>query len=88
MGEGVIEMINPQILEYDGEQFGDEGCLSVPGKFGKVRRPNSVKVSFLNRQGDKVEMEGTELFARAVFHEVDHLDGVLFIDKVEGELEE
>lgn len=88
VGEGVIEMINPQILEYDGEQVGDEGCLSVPGKFGKVRRPNRVKVSFLNRQGDKVEMEGTELFARAVFHEVDHLDGVLFIDKVEGELEE
>ncbi|AHM56769.1 peptide deformylase Def [Peptoclostridium acidaminophilum DSM 3953] len=88
VGEGIIEMINPQIMEYDGEQLGDEGCLSVPGKFGKVRRPNRAKVSFINRHGNKVEMEGTGLFARAVFHEVDHLDGVLFIDKVEGELEE
>lgn len=88
VGEGVIEMINPQIMEYDGEQLGDEGCLSVPGKFGKVRRPNRVKVSFINRHGNKVEMEDKGLFARAVFHEVDHLDGVLFIDKVEGELEE
>ncbi|KDR94028.1 peptide deformylase [Peptoclostridium litorale DSM 5388] len=88
VGDGPIEMINPEIVEYDGEQFGDEGCLSVPGKFGKVRRPNWVRVKFQGRDGKHVELEGTELFARAVFHELDHLDGVLFTDKVEGEIEE
>lgn len=88
VGEGLIEMINPNILEYSGEQFGDEGCLSVPGKFGKVRRPNWVRVEFQNRQGEKVKLEGAGLFARAVFHEVDHLEGILFVDKVEGKLEE
>ena len=87
VGDGPIEMINPEILEYDGEQFGDEGCLSVPGKFGKVRRPNWVRVKFQNRDGEHVELEGEELFARAVFHELDHLEGVLFIDKVEGKIE-
>ena len=87
VGDGPIEMINPEITEYDGEQFGDEGCLSVPGKFGKVRRPNWVRVKFQNRKGEHVELEGEELFARAVFHELDHLEGVLFIDKVEGKIE-
>jgi peptide deformylase len=87
VGDGPIEMINPEIVEYDGEQFGDEGCLSVPGKFGKVRRPNWVRVKFQDRNGEHVELEGTELFARAVFHELDHLEGVLFIDKVEGKIE-
>lgn len=88
VGDGPIEMINPEIVECDGEQFGDEGCLSVPGKFGKVRRPNWVRVKFQDRDGEHVELEGAELFARAVFHELDHLDGVLFTDKVEGQIEE
>ncbi len=87
VGDGPIEMINPEIVEYDGEQFGDEGCLSVPGKFGKVRRPNWVRVKFQDRRGEHVELEGEELFARAVFHELDHLEGVLFTDKVEGKIE-
>lgn len=88
IGEGIIELINPVIVETDGEQFGDEGCLSVPGKTGQVRRPNYCKVEALNRDGEKIIVEGEELMARALFHEIDHLDGVLYIDKVEGIIED
>lgn len=81
-----IVLINPEIIETSGEQTGDEGCLSVPGKAGKVTRPNYVKVKALDRNMQLVELEGTELLARAMCHEIDHLLGVLYVEKVEGEL--
>lgn len=86
IGEGIIELINPVILETSGEQFGEEGCLSVPGKIGDVRRPNYCKVKALNRDGKEIIIEGEQLLARALCHEIDHLDGGLYIDKVEGNL--
>ncbi len=88
IGDGIVELINPVIVETDGEQFGEEGCLSFPGKAGDVRRPNYCKVEALNREGEKIIVEGEELMARALCHEIDHLDGILYIDKVEGEIEE
>ena len=87
IGDGIVELINPEILETSGTQTGDEGCLSVPGKIGEVTRPNYCKVKALNRKGEEIIIEGTELMARALCHEIDHLNGELFIDKVEGELE-
>lgn len=86
IGEGIIELINPVILETSGEQFGEEGCLSFPGKIGDVRRPNYCKVKALNRDGKEIIIEGEQLLARALCHEIDHLDGSLYIDKVEGNL--
>lgn len=86
IGEGLIELINPVIVESDGEQTGDEGCLSVPGKTGTVTRPNYVKVKAIDRNGDEIIVEGQELMARALCHEIDHLDGILYIDKVIDEL--
>lgn len=85
-GEDPILMINPVIMETSGEQTGNEGCLSVPGKTGVVTRPNYVKVKAYNEEMKPVEIEGTELLARALCHEIDHLDGNLFVDKVEGTL--
>lgn len=85
---GPIVMINPEILETAGEQSGDEGCLSVPGKAGCVTRPYYVKAKFLNENMEEMIIEGEELLARAICHELDHLDGVLYVDKVEGELKE
>lgn len=76
-----IVMINPEIIESSGEQDGPEGCLSVPGRRGEVKRPNYVKVRAMDLDGNYKEYEGTELFARCVFHETDHLDGVLYTDK-------
>ena len=81
-----IVLINPEIIETSGEQTGDEGCLSVPGTAGKGTRPNYVKVKALDRNMQPVELEGTELLARAMCHEIDHLLGVLYVEKVEGEL--
>ncbi len=81
-----IVLINPQIMETSGEQTGDEGCLSIPGKAGTVTRPNYVKVRALDRNMQEFELEGTELLARAICHECDHLDGVIYVDKMEGEL--
>lgn len=81
-----IVLINPEIVETAGEQTGDEGCLSVPGKAGLVTRPNYVKVRALDRKMQPVELTGTELLARAMCHEIDHLSGVLYVEKVEGEL--
>lgn len=78
-GTGLKELINPEILEVSGEQDGDEGCLSVPGMVGKVKRPNYVKISGLNRKGERVVYEGTELMARAFCHEYDHLEGKLYV---------
>lgn len=86
VGEGPIIMVNPVILETDGEQTDMEGCLSVPGKSGMVTRPNYVKVEAYNKKMEKYELEGTELLARAICHELDHLDGIVYVDKVEGEL--
>lgn len=85
-GEDPILLINPVILETSGEQNGNEGCLSVPGKTGVVTRPNYVKVKAYNEEMQPIEMEGTELLARALCHEIDHLEGRLYVDKVEGEL--
>ena len=85
VGEGPIVLINPEIIETSGEQTGGEGCLSVPGKAGQVTRPNYVKVKALNENMEEVIYEGEELLARAFCHEIDHLDGHLYVEKVEGE---
>ena len=85
-GEEPIVMINPKIIESDGEQTGYEGCLSVPGKNGVVTRPNYVKAVAFNENMEEYEIEGTELLARAICHELDHLDGHLYVEKVEGRL--
>lgn len=85
-GEDPIVLINPRILETSGEQTGGEGCLSLPGKSGTVTRPNYVKVKAYDREMKPFEIEGTELLARAFCHEIDHLDGHMYVEKVEGEL--
>ena len=86
VGEGPIVMVNPRIINTDGEQTGDEGCLSVPGKAGVVTRPNYVKAKALDEDMNEFIIEGEELLARALCHEIDHLDGVIYVDHVEGEL--
>lgn len=86
VGEGPIVLINPEILETSGEQTGDEGCLSVPGMAGQVTRPNYVKVKALDVNMKEVIYEGEELLARAFCHEIDHLDGKMYTELVEGEL--
>jgi len=85
-GEDPYILINPRIVESSGEQTGQEGCLSVPGKSGQVTRPNYVKAVALDVNMRPFEIEGTELLARAICHELDHLDGHLYVEKVEGEL--
>ncbi|MGI6084363.1 MAG: peptide deformylase [Acetivibrionales bacterium] len=82
VGDGLIELINPVIIESEGEQTDVEGCLSVPGVYGKVKRPKRVVVEYLNRYGEKVRTEGTELKAICISHELDHLEGILFDEKV------
>ena len=82
VGEGIIELINPKIIEREGTNEDTEGCLSVPGIYGTVERSARVVVEFQNRYGKKRTLEGTELLARAIQHELDHLEGVLFTDKV------
>jgi peptide deformylase len=79
--EGFYEMVNPKILSVKGEQTGAEGCLSVKGKQGIVTRPNKVKAEYRDRNGRKHTVTAEGFFARAVCHELDHLDGVLYIDK-------
>jgi len=86
VGDGPLVLINPEIVETSGEQTGDEGCLSVPGMSGQVTRPNYVKVKALTEDMEEVEYEGEELLARAFCHEIDHLDGKLYTELVEGEL--
>lgn len=81
-----IVLINPVIIHTEGEQRGSEGCLSVPGKAGIVTRPNLVRVRATGLDGKEYEVEGEELLARALIHEIEHLDGELYVDKVEGEL--
>lgn len=86
VGDGPIVMVNPVILETSGEQTGDEGCLSLPGKAGTVTRPNYVKARAFDENMEEYEIEGTELLARAICHETDHLDGHMYTEKVEGSL--
>lgn len=86
VGEGPIVMINPEILETSGEQTGAEGCLSLPGKYGTVTRPNYVKAKFFDENMDEYEIEGEELLARAICHELDHLDGHMYTELAEGPL--
>lgn len=86
VGDGPIVLVNPVILETSGEQFGSEGCLSLPGKAGDVSRPNYVKVRALDQEMQEFELEGTELLARAICHEVDHLEGHMYVEKVQGGL--
>ena len=85
-GEHPYILINPEILETSGEQTGYEGCLSVPGKSGVVTRPNYAKVRGTSLDGKEFILEGEELLARAICHECDHLDGIIYVDKVEGDL--
>ena len=84
--EDPILLINPVIVETSGEQTGSEGCLSYPGKCGDVTRPNYVKVEYLDENMEKQVIEGTELLARALCHEIEHLDGHMYVEKVEGEI--
>ena len=86
VGEGPIVMINPKILETEGSQTGEEGCLSLPGKSVTVTRPNYVKAQAYNENMELFEVEGRELLARAICHELDHLDGHMYTEKVEGPL--
>lgn len=83
-GDGPIVMINPQIIETSGEQTGDEGCLSLPGKAAQVTRPSYVKARFLDEDMEECEIEATELLARCICHECDHLDGHMYTEKAEG----
>lgn len=83
-----LVFINPEILEMSGEQTGEEGCLSLPGKSGTVTRPDYVRVRAYDRNMQPFEMEGTGMLARAMCHEFDHLEGVLYVDKVLGELQD
>ncbi len=86
VGDGLMELINPEIIEVSGEQEGQEGCLSLPGRFGIVKRPNYVKLRAQNRKGQWRLYEGTELKARSFCHELEHLDGKLYIDVETKEL--
>ena len=86
VGEGPIVLINPEIIETSGEQTGEEGCLSVPGKWGIVTRPDHVKVRAYDQNMEPVELEGEGLLARAFCHEIDHLAGELYVDKTEDGL--
>lgn len=85
---GTIELINPKLLSFSGEQTGPEGCLSFPGLYGEVNRPFSIKVQAQNRRGKSFVIEAEDFLARAILHEMDHLDGVLFTSKVIRYLEE
>ncbi len=82
IGDGIIELVNPVILRAEGEQREEEGCLSVPDISGIVLRPHKVMVQALNRRGKKFKIKGEGLLAKALCHEIDHLDGILFIDKM------
>ncbi len=88
VGDEILELINPEMLETDGEQVGAEGCLSVPGKYGLVKRPYWAKVRAQDRYGDWYEAEGEELIARCFCHELDHLDGIVYTEVMERYLTE
>lgn len=84
VGEGLIELINPEIIEASGEDTDVEGCLSCPGLIGEVTRASKVKVKALNREGKEITIIGEDLLARCLQHEIDHLEGILFIDKAKN----
>lgn len=86
--EGYYEFINPVIVSQSGEQYGEEGCLSVPKKWGRVKRPNNVTIEAYDRNGNKFQLKANGFFAKAICHEYDHLDGVLYIDKANELYEE
>lgn len=86
IGEGLIKLINPEIIDKEGENIDIEGCLSVPGRAGTVERPEKVMVKYLDEQGQEKTIEGTELLAKALCHEIDHLNGILFTDKMIEEI--
>ena len=86
VGDGLIEMVNPEIIHTEGEQTGAEGCLSVPGRSGVVTRPNIVTVRYQDRDGAEYEATAEEFLARAFCHEIDHLDGTLYVDKMDREI--
>ncbi len=88
VGQGPVTLINPVVVLEEGEQTGDEGCLSLPGKSGMVTRANHVIVHALNEDMEKIEVEGEALFARALLHEIDHLDGHMYTEKVIGALKD
>jgi peptide deformylase len=82
VGEGPISLINPEMLETEGEYLDEEGCLSIPGEQGTVSRPEKIKIKALNEKGEEFILEAEDLFARAICHEMDHLEGILFVDKI------
>lgn len=82
VGEGLIELVNPEILAAEGSQICIEGCLSVPGRRGRVERPERVRIHAQTRRGDPIELEGEGFLANALCHEIDHLDGVVYVDKI------
>lgn len=82
VGDGLLELINPEIVSFEGSEKDVEGCLSVPGKYGYVVRPQKVTVTALNRYGEKITIKGEGMLKKALCHEVDHLDGIVFVDKV------
>lgn len=86
IGEGPLVLINPRLMKTSGTQTGEEACLSLPGKSGVVTRPMHVKIEAWNEKMERIELEGEELLARAFCHEIEHLDGHMFVEKVEGEL--
>lgn len=86
VGKGLIELVNPEIIAVEGEQAGPEGCLSVPGRQGHVVRPNKVTVRAQDRKGKTFEITGEGLLARALCHEIDHLDGIVYVDKMDHEI--
>lgn len=88
IGDGPIVMVNPEVLKTAGEQSGMEGCLSLPGKHALVTRPNYVKVKAFDKNMEPFVVEGEELLARAILHECDHLEGIMYVDIMEGELED
>jgi len=88
VGEGPLTMINPEIIEQNGEQVHQEGCLSLPGRAGDVTRPAYVRAKALNLEGKEIVVEGKELMAVAICHEIDHLNGILFIDKAKNIVED
>ena len=86
IGEGPIKLINPEIIEEEGEVIGAEGCLSIPNRAGNVKRPEKVKVKYLDERGEEKIIEGTGFLAKALCHEIDHLHGILYIDKMIEEI--
>ncbi len=85
-GKGTFELVNPEIISSEGSQLGDEGCLSAPGEWGRVERPMRVTVKAFDRNGKEFTVKGEGLLARAFCHEVDHLDGILFTDRIKQEI--